>query len=214
VFIAGKSYLAYKLPYSNKMKLGETDWYVIVSTLGCLGWTMTIFFGGMIMFLFSASFIVIPIIIVYIIAIIKIINEKGKWKIYWFILLALPWMIIGSESIYYAEVVQGDIILSGYYHEERYIYSLNFRKDGNCDMVVEGMFGYTERIPGKYSYSDHKIYFSKKPYPNNFLSDSMFVDESKRAIYMCNTSGNACSNPHGQADHFTIDRNMLKSSGL
>jgi hypothetical protein len=54
----------------------------IVSTLGILGWIITDYFGGMILYLISYSVIIIPIIILYLISIVDTIISLIKKGIY------------------------------------------------------------------------------------------------------------------------------------
>ncbi|MEO1218707.1 MAG: hypothetical protein AAFY45_34565 [Bacteroidota bacterium] len=193
-------------------KLKGKDWLVIISSLGCLGWIATIFFGGMILFLLMYFFIIIPIVIAYFVAVFKVIGTKGKIRAYWIIFLSLPWIALGGVEVYYSELIQGEIVLSGTYYGDSFHYTLNFREQGKCDMYIVGMLGYTERIYGKYSYSDDRIFFLKKPYSNDtFLSDSLFVDRENEQIHICNTSGNPCTKEVGQREKFIIDKIKLQN---
>ena len=160
----------------------------IISTLGILGWIVTDFFGGMIIYLLSYGLIIIPLIICYIVSFgntVISVKRKGvrenRIKVFFHSLVILT--IIGI-NLFQSDLFKSKRILTATLKDDQFHYTLVFRKNGNCENEVSGIFGFREVYHGKYSFHGDTIIFQKKPYDNDFISDTLLIDRKLKAIFM------------------------------
>ncbi|MBK7970367.1 MAG: hypothetical protein IPK08_16290 [Bacteroidetes bacterium] len=68
--------------------------------------------------------------------------------------------------------------------DDLYYYTLVFRENGTCENQVSGIFGFHEVFHGKYKFQADTIIFTKKPYDNNFIPDTLLIDRKEKAIFI------------------------------
>lgn len=166
-----------------------SDIIAIISTVGIIFWLMTDLNGGMIIYFLSYGVIILPIIILYLISVfqtiislfIKGINgNKIKILSHFFVIL----FAIGL-FVYDSDIFRPNNILSAKMNDDLFYYTLVFRENNNCEMNIEGMFGYKDKIKGNYYFKGDTIIFTKVPYRNgSFIPDTILIDKKLNSIFI------------------------------
>lgn len=160
----------------------------IISTLGILAWMVTDYFGGMFIYLLSYGLIIIPIIILYIVSfgdtVISLIKRGFKQNKIKMIFHGLVLLTILLTNILQSDLLKSERILTATLKDDQFQYTLVFRENGSCENQVFGIFGFQEVFHGKYRFQGDTIIFSKKPYDNNFIPDTLLIDRKERAIFI------------------------------
>ncbi|MFV0420399.1 MAG: hypothetical protein ACK5KT_16945 [Dysgonomonas sp.] len=190
----------------NKKIIG--DILAIVSTLGITLWLMTDFKGGMIMALMVYGQFILPVILLYIASglntIISIVESgfiHNKIKIYSHSLVIL---FITTLYLYNSEIFKSEKILSARMKDDLFYYTLIFRKDNNCEIDIVGMFGYEDKIKGNYYIKGDTIIFTKVPYDNNFIPDTILIDREQNTIFITRDSFGNFSKKKNSSNYFEI----------
>lgn len=173
---------------SRKRKLLFYDIIAMISAIGLIGWIITDFFGGMIIWLVSYGLIIIPIVLLYIfsfidtfIALIRKGKETSRIK------LAAHGIVIISIfafNLYHSEVFKSEKIMTAILKDDLFHYRLVFRKDKTVENQINGFMGYSETIYGQYKIERDLIIFNPKPYDNDFIPDTMLIDKNQNAIFI------------------------------
>ena len=160
----------------------------IISTIGIIIWMITEFYGGMFIYLLSYPFLIIPTILLYVfsffetlVSLMKSGIKKNFIKIFFHSTLIL---IIIVFNLINSEVFKSKKILSATLKDYQYYYNLVFRENGEVENNINGMFGYSEQITGKYKIKGDTIIFTKVPYDNNFIPDTLLIDKVQNALFM------------------------------
>jgi len=160
----------------------------VISTLGIIAWLVTDYFGGMFIYLLSYGLIIIPIIILYIvsfgdtfISLIKRGFKQNKIKV---IFHGLVISTIILTNILQSDLLKSKRILTATFKDDQFYYTLVFRENGICENQVSGIFGFQEVFHGKYRFQGDTIIFSKKPYDNNFIPDTLLIDRKEKVIFI------------------------------
>ncbi len=184
----------------------------IISTLGIFCWMITEFFGGMIIHLLSYGLLIIPIIILYIFSFFETIvatSRRGmnanKIKVVAHGLLIFSIILLNG---YQSELFKSKKILTATLKDELYHHTLVFRENGNCENEVNGMFFYHEVFHGKYKFYGDTIVFEKKPYDNDFISDTLLIDRSQKAIFIKKDKAGNFPKKMEWLNHFKIANNI------
>lgn len=181
----------------------------IVSTFGIILWLMTDLRGGMFIYLLSYGIIILPIIIIYLISLIQTIIslikrglEGSKVNLFAHSLVIL--FIIGL-CIYNSELFKSEKILSASMKDDLFYYTLIFRKDNSCEMDIDGMFGYQDKIRGNYYAKGDTIIFTKVPYSNDrFIPDTVLIDRGLKEIFIVRDSLGNFNRKKNYSGHFII----------
>lgn len=187
----------------------------IASTLGVLCWVISDFYGGMVIYILSYSFIIIPMILFYFLSLIETIislaktglnNNKVK-LISHGLLVAITATIILFQS----EVFKSKQVLSATLKDDLFHYTLVFREDGSCENQTQGFLGFEETIHGQYQFSGDTIIFKKKPYDNNFIPDTLLIDRDKNVIFKERDKNGKFANKVEWLNHFDINKDYLRN---
>jgi hypothetical protein len=169
-------------------KIKGFDFLAIISTLGLIGWIITDYFGGMIIFLLSYGLIIIPIIIAYLVSIIETIFSLIRKGIKPNKIKAISHLIVIGFiiliSIINSDLFKSKRIVTATLKDDLYHYTLILRENGKCENNAFGMFGYTEKFNGEYYLKNDTIIFTIKPYDNDFLPDTVLLDTNQGAIFI------------------------------
>lgn len=172
----------------KKNKIKGFEIVAILSAIGIIGWLITDFYGGMIINLFSFGILIIPFIILYLISIIETIISIGRKgvKSNKIKLFAHGIVIISiiSLNVYHSELFKSKAVLSAVLKDDLFHYRLVFRENGTVENHINGFMGFSETIYGKYTFEKDLIVFSKKPYDNNFIPDTLLLDKKQNAIFI------------------------------
>lgn len=172
-------------------KMRKNNWFkllAIISSMGILGWMITDFYGGMFIYLLSYPYIILPLLVLYAISLIETlisVIRKGfresKMKI---ICHAIVLLGTAIQNLYYSDLFKSKRIVTATLKDDLFHYTLVLRENGSCENNISGMFGYTERLNGIYVLRQDTIIFTKKPYDNNFIPDTLLLDRELNAIFM------------------------------
>jgi hypothetical protein len=167
-------------------------------------WNITDYFGGMFIYLLQYWIIIIPIVILYLITLIGTIIKLSKNGI------KANKLIFGTHLIFIifvfttklieSEIFKSKIVLSGTLKDDLYHYTLILRDDGTCENNVNGFLGFEEKYNGKYKMDGDTIIFSKKPYDNDFLPDTLYLNKKEKAIFL-----NKNSDEKQWLNHFELE---------
>ena len=194
-----------------KSKLSAFDIIAIISAFGLIGWIITDFFGGMIIWLLSYGLIIIPIILLYTFSIFDTIislirNGKRTSKIK----LTAHGIVLFSIfvfNLYHSEIFKSEKIMTAILKDDLFHYHLVFRKDKTVENQINGFMGFSETIYGQYKIENDLIIFSEKPYDNDFIPDTLFIDKEQDALFMEKDSNGKFRTDKEWLNHFKIVKN-------
>ena len=159
----------------------------IISTLTLIGWMISDFYGGMVIYLIMYSWIIVPLIIIYVITLlitlIRVIRngaKKNKLLLYTHMFGIL---MIVSFNVYQSELFKSRILLDATLEDDLSNINLVLRENGHFTTTTTGMFGYYDRISCKYLKDNDTIIFLKSPYSNDFIPKKVLVVKQDSAIY-------------------------------
>lgn len=160
----------------------------IISSLGILVWTITGFYGGMLIYLLSYWWIFLPIIFLYILSICETlfsVSKRGvKQNKVKLASHGIVFICILMFNLYNSELFKSERVLTATLHDDQFHYTLIFRKDGKCENDISGIFGYHEIFQGRYTFLQDTVVFTKKPYDNDFIPDTLLIDRAAGAIFI------------------------------
>lgn len=172
---------------SSKDKKTRIDIITIVLALGIIGWLITDFFGGMILFLFSYGLLIIPFILLYLILLIKYFKTLIRKRKYVSKVQTYSHGIVIAAivifNVYHSDLFKSKRILTATLKDDLYHYTLVFRENGQVENLINGAFGYSETYKGEYHFNGELIIFDSKPYDNNFIPDTLLLDKKTGVIF-------------------------------
>ncbi|RYE50771.1 MAG: ATP-binding protein, partial [Sphingobacteriales bacterium] len=101
------------------------------------------------------------------------------------ILIDQPEDNLDNRTVYseLKEFLKSKQVLSATLKDDLFHYTLIFREDGSCENQTQGFLGFEETFHGDYTLNGDTIIFKKKPYDNNFIPDTLLIDEKENAIF-------------------------------
>ena len=195
-----------KLPIKN---LKGFDIIAILSVVGVVGWIITDFFGGMILFLIAYGLIIIPFLILYlisfidtIISLIRIGKKTSSIKLISHGIIVITVLIF---NLYHSEAFKSEKMMSAILKDDLYQYRLMFRENGNVENQANGIFCFSKTFHGKYFINDDLIVFEKVPYDNDFIPDTLLIDLNQKALFMEKDSVGNFRTEKEWLNHFEIE---------
>lgn len=194
----------------RKSKLSAYDIIAVISAIGLIGWIITDFFGGMIIWLLSYGLIIIPMISLYtfsvfdtLISLIRKGKQTTKIKLtaHGIVLLS-----IFAFNLYHSEIFKSERVMTAVLKDDLYHYRLILRKNGNVENQANGMFGFSQTFHGKYKIKDDFIIFSEKPFDNEFIPDTLLIDKEQDALFMEKDSNGNFRTKKVWLNHFEIEK--------
>ena len=181
----------------------------LVSTTGILCWMMTDYFGGMTIYLVTHGTIIILLAALFIfsffetiISTIKRGFRSNKIKV---VSHGLVLSTILLTILFQSELLKANRVLTATLKDDLFHYTLVLRDNGTCENEVSGAFGYEEVFHGKYKLHGDTIIFSKKPYDNNFIPDTLLVVRSSKAIFIDRNKSSDFDTAKKWLNHFEIE---------
>jgi len=185
----------------------------ILSTLTVIGWMITEFYGGMVIYMIMHWWIIVPLIIIYsitfVITLITIIRKGIKSNKLLFCTHTFGVLMIIIFSLYQSELFKSRILLDATMVDDLSSINLVLRENGKFETTTNGMFGFTDKISGKYLKQNDTVIFLKKPYSNDFIPDKVLIDKQDSAIYFKRNSKGEFSREKTFVNYFRIDKNDL-----
>ena len=186
----------------------------VISSIGFIAWIISDFFGGMIIHLVMLWWLIIPIVILFgitlIISTVLIIREGLKNNKLITITHGLSLLVILLFFLYNSELLKSKKVLDASLIDDLSRIDLIFRENGNFETNVSGMFGYSERIKGKYLIRNDSIIFLDKPYTNDFIPDTVIIDNNKRAIFFRKNKNGEFSREKSFVNYFEINHEEIE----
>ncbi|SFT86986.1 hypothetical protein SAMN04489724_2455 [Algoriphagus locisalis] len=185
------------------------DVVAIISGLGIVGWIITDFFGGMIIWMFSYGVIISSIVLLYVFSFLDTLislfrkgkaTSKVKLVAHGTVLL-----VILGFNLYHSELFKSKSIMIASLKDDLFYYRLIFRENGNVENQINGFFGFSETYHGKYKIEKDLIIFSEKPYDNDFIPDTLLIDKSQNALFMEKDSNGDFRTEKNWLNHFEIE---------
>ena len=174
---------------------------------------ITDLYSGMVIYLIMYSWIIIPMIIVYVItfliSLIKIMQLGIKPNRILFYTHTFGLLTIIGFNLYQSELLKSRILLDATLVDDLSSINLVLRENGQFETTTNGMFGFTEKISGKYKKNNDTIIFLDKPYSNDYIPDKVVVDRQDSAIYFKRNFNGEISRVKTFVNYFRIDRNEL-----
>lgn len=170
----------------SKKRISGFDVVAIISSFGMIGWNITHFFGGMIFYLFVVSYLVVPLIILYLISVIETFISIFRRKTLKVKIVSHSAVILTiiAFNLYDSELFKSKRLITATMADDLSHHTLIFREDGSCEHKLVGLFAYSETYFGKYIIKDDTISFTKKPYDNNFIPDTILISQTDNVIYI------------------------------
>ncbi|MBD1431587.1 hypothetical protein H8B06_02020 [Sphingobacterium sp. DN00404] len=169
---------------------------------------LTDFHGGMIIYFFSYSVLIIPIVFLafasFIETVISSIRKGIKPNRIKIIAHSILILTIIAYNVYESELFSSKGVLVATLKDDLFRYTLIFKENGNCEHKIDGMLGYKENIKGKYRFIGDTIVFDIKPYTNNFLPDTLLINRNQGAIFISKDKDGNFSNKKEWLNHFEI----------
>jgi hypothetical protein len=185
----------------------------ILSILTVTGWLITEFYGGIVIYIIMYWWIIAPLIIIYaitfLITFIKIIRNGIKSNKFLFYTHTLGVLMIIIFSLYQSELFKSRILLDATMVDDLNSINLVLRENGKFETTTNGMFGFTDKISGKYLKHNDTIIFLKRPYSNDFIPGKVLIDKQDSAIYFKRDSKGGFSREKTFVNYFRIDKNEL-----
>jgi len=185
----------------------------IISTLIIIGWMISHFFGGMIIHLLMYGLIIIPFALIYIFTLvytlIKLFRDGIKRNKIIFYTHTTGLFLIILFCFYQSELFKSRKILDATLHDDLSNINLVLRKNGKFETISNGIFGYTEKISGRYKNQNDTIIFLNKPYSNNFIPDTVIIDRIDNAIYFNKNSEGEFIREKDFLNYFEINLNEI-----
>jgi len=175
---------------SENKKYKALAWNIIaiISGLGVIGWIITDFFGGMVIWLFSYGLIILPLLLLYVISffdtLISLIRNVKKTSRTKHISHGIVLLTILAFNMFHSDLFKSEKVMSAILKDDLYHYRLVFRENGNVENQANGIFGFSQTYYGKYRIENDLIIFSKIPYDNDFIPDTLLLDNVQNALFM------------------------------
>jgi hypothetical protein len=182
----------------------------VVSTLAMLGWLLSDFFGGMVIYLIMLGWFLGIALIVYVLTLIITIVltiksgvEANKISFYTHL---VGLFMIGLFALNSSEVLKSRKVLEASLEDDLNVIELILRKNGHFETISTGMFGVTDQISGKYIIRKDTIVFLSAPYDNDFIPTKVLIDRKDSAIFFKKDVHGEFSREKGFSVYFRIDK--------
>lgn len=189
-------------------KLTFNEVISIISALGIIAWMVTDFYGGMFIHLLSYWWIILPIILLYLFSlcatVISLFRRGIKRNRVKFLSHGAVLTGILLFNLYDSELFKSDRVLTATLRDDLFHYTLILRKDGICENDISGIFGYHQVYKGQYTFKQDTIVFTKKPYDNDFIPDTLLVDRAVGAIFIEKDTSGLFIKEKSWLNHFQI----------
>lgn len=167
----------------------------VIGSAGVIYLIIADYYGGMFIHMLSYGIILLPLLGIYFVSLmstlISVIKAGVKENMLHVFIVSLPIILFLASCIYDAEFHKSSKILTAEFKEDLFYCKLIFRENGDCVHEIAGFLGYEEVIKGKYYLKGDTIIFTKKPYDNNFLPDTILIDrEENKLILQRDSLGN------------------------
>ena len=160
----------------------------LIGSAGVIYLIISDYYGGAFIHLLSYGMILLPLLGIYFVSIIFTLRSIAKEGIrenkLHVAILSLPVILFFVSCIYDAEFHKSSKVLITKFNDDRSYYTLIFREDGSCEHDISGFLGYEEVIKGKYYFKGDTIIFTKKPYDNDFIPDTILIDRVENKLFL------------------------------
>ena len=195
------------------MKQKILSFLSIISTLSVVTLLVLDFYGGFFIYLLSYTWVFIPLLIIYVITgiltLISLFNLGIKRNTSALFIYSIGIICIVLFTFYHSELFRSKIILDATLHDDLSNINIKLRENGKFSSTTSGMFGYVDRISGRYIYKNDTIIFLDKPYSNDFIPDTVIIDKADSAIYFNREKNGEFKRKKTFVNYFEIYKNEL-----
>ena len=107
-------------------------------------------------------------------------------------------------KLYNSELFKSNRILEAKLEDDLFHYTLIFRENGSVENRAVGIFWYKKTFKGTYHFNGDTIIFSKKPYDNDWLPDTLLIDRNQNVIFIHRDSNGKFDTEIEWLNHFKI----------
>ncbi|WP_111672326.1 hypothetical protein [Algoriphagus litoralis] len=184
------------------------DLIAIISCSVVIGWIITDFFGGMILWFFSYGLILLPFLLLYVISffdtVISLVwngrkTSKPKLLAHSAVILFVIWF-----NLYHSEIFKSKKVMTATLIDDLSSNMLMFRENGVIENHESGVFGYSEITKWNYVIKGDLIIFSKELEDSNFIPDTLLLDKNQNAIFFKRDSKGNFITTKEWLNHFEI----------
>ena len=186
-----------------KNRIRVFDIFAIISLFGMIFFLLTDFLDT---YPFVALLIIILFVISFFETVISLIKRgvrSNRIKIIAHSIIILTMVILklyNSNS----ELFKSNRMLEATLKDDLFYYTLIFRENGTVENQIDGFLGYSKTYKGTYVIKGDTVIFSKKPYDNNFIPDTLLIDRNQGVIFMKRDKNGQFSTKTEWLNHFTI----------
>ncbi len=179
-----------------------------MSIIGIICWNISDYFGGMIIHLIQYWFLILPLLVFYIISLVRtfilIIYSGLKRTKFLIIFHSIFLLLLVAKHTIDSDTFKSKRILTATLKDDLFHYTLILREDGTCENNVNGFLGFKEQFSGSYKIIEDTIIFSQKPYDNNFIPDTLLLDRKQNAIFLKKNKDGNFNTKKEWLNHFQI----------
>ncbi len=172
----------------KKKNLTSFEIVSLLSVIGMISWYITDYFGGMILHVFMYWYLIIPVLIIYLISLLrfifKILKTGFRKNKVITLIHSLFLIFLLLTFVFESDLFKSKRVLTGILKDDLSHQTLIFRENGSCENDIVGFLGFKESFYGKYFMKGDTIIFTKKPYNNDFLPDTIFLNRNEKAIFL------------------------------
>ncbi|MBC3757436.1 hypothetical protein H7U19_03400 [Hyunsoonleella sp. SJ7] len=171
-------------------------------------WNISDYYGGMIIHFLQYWYIVLPILILYIISLIRtlilVVCRGLKTTKFLIISHSIFLIFLIVISLIESDTFKSERVMTAILKDDLFHYTLILREDGTCENNVNGFLGFKEQFSGTYKIDGDTIIFTQKPYDNNFIPDTLLLDKKQNAIFINRDKEGKFNTEKEWLNHFKI----------
>ncbi|GHV14063.1 hypothetical protein FACS1894169_02280 [Bacteroidia bacterium] len=180
----------------------------VIGSAGVIYLIISDYYGGMFIHMLSYGIILLPLLGIYFVSLvsslISVIKAGVKENKLHVLILSLPIILFLASCIYDTEFLKSPKVLTAEFKDDLFYYTLIFRENGDCEHEISVFLGYEEVIKGKYYFKGDTIIFTKKPYDNYFIPDTILIDRDSNKLLLKRDS---LGNFNKEYNYFNIIKN-------
>ena len=184
------------------------DILAVTSSTAVVIWLLSDFIWGILVSIVVFPILVGVILIVYIFSFSETIYSivKQGWASNTLKMFSHVSVIgaIALMILFNSELFKSPRIITAILNDDLNQYRLVFRENGTVENHWIGMFGVSKTYTGKYYIDGKFVIFEKIPYDNNFIPDTLLIDQDKCALFMERLQGGEFYSTKKYLNHFEI----------
>ncbi len=164
-----------------------TNLAAILGCVGMLGWLITHFYGGMVLWFYSYGIFILFFLILYVFSVVETIVSYlnyGRISVVKIAMHSAVIIVLIALNLLKVDILKPNLIMTAVHKGHTEVYRLNFRSNGTVENQVHGSYGYSETFHGSYHFEDSLVVFDEKPFNTNFIPDTLLIDKEHQVLFM------------------------------